>query len=62
VIKIIKRNAKRELPPAVLEKLPESQAVTATVNDWIAESRQIRLDEHNSSRKTIADWAAETSS
>lgn len=56
MIKIIKRNATPELSPVVTETLPPAQTVAATVNEWIAESRQIRLDKDSFSRKTIAGW------
>jgi hypothetical protein len=59
VIRIIKRNAKPELPLTASKEVSPTQKASATVNDWIAESRQIRLDEDNSSRNIIAGWATE---
>jgi len=62
-IKVIKRNVvlgttialrkKRHMPPS---------SVTATVTDWIAESRQKKLDQNSFSFDTIARWASESSS
>jgi hypothetical protein len=59
VIKVIKRNATPELPATVSKQLQPTRTVTATVNDWIAERRQVRLDEDNSSRDTIAGWGGQ---
>ena len=58
MVRIIKRKAE----PTV--RIPESntvetQSITATINDWIDESKQNRIDSETSSRKTIAGWAAE---
>lgn len=63
VIKIIKRNATPELRPVGSVKLPPAQTVTETVNEWIAESRQMRIDkDDSSSRKTIVGWADQANS
>jgi len=45
----------------VFKKLQPTRTVTETVNDWIAERRQVRLHEDNSSRNTIAGWAGQAS-
>jgi len=59
VIKIIKRKtAAAPLPSTMPASTPRT--VTSTVKDWIAESRQSRLDRDRSSRKTIAGWATES--
>ena len=61
-IKIIKRKSPIEVDSPAPRKLPRlhlPMTVTATVNDWIAESRKNRLAMDNSSRNTIAGWTAE---
>jgi hypothetical protein len=62
VIKIIKRTVTPTIPSTVSKNIQPTRTVTATVNEWIAERRQVQLNEDSSSRKTIAGWAAQASS
>jgi hypothetical protein len=56
VIKVNKRNELAIVAQALQADLPAPTTVTATVNDWIAESRKNKLEQDKSSRKTIAGW------
>jgi hypothetical protein len=61
-IKVVKRDMipeSAETSPTTLRQKHHPTA-TATVNNWIAESRQSRDDKESSSRRTIADWTSET--
>jgi hypothetical protein len=62
LIKVIKRDIGAVPPADPAKKLKQKRqpTMTATVNDWIAESRQNRLDSDRSSRRTIDDWASAT--
>ena len=59
MIKVIKRKAleiARVLPKKRHGAHPTT--VTTTVNDWISEFRKNKLKNDNSSRETVAGWAA----
>ena len=60
LIKVIKRQALGEIARVVPKKRLQAQpaTVTTTVNDWISEFRKHKLQNDNSSRETIAGWAA----
>lgn len=60
LIKVIKRQALGEITRVVPKNRLQAQpaTVTTTVNDWISEFRKHKLQNDNSSRKTIAGWAA----
>ena len=60
VIKVIKRQALDEFARVLPKKRLRVRAatVTGTVNDWISEFRKQKLENDNSSRETIAGWAA----
>jgi hypothetical protein len=62
VIKVIKRKTSSDVPASEPTKTRQKRGptATATVNDWIEESRKSRLDEDSTSRETIDRWSSES--
>lgn len=60
MIKVIKREALDNSDQTLPAQRPRSSGteMADTVNEWIVESRQNKLDSDVSARKTIADWTA----
>jgi len=59
-IKVIKGNVPNEVDVVATEKRPQRSTVTATVKDWIKESRRNKLVYARASRQAVADWTANT--
>ena len=62
-IKVIKRNAVPSVPRngGKKHRAARPASVTATVADWITESRKKKVDQDSSSRITLERWASESS-
>ena len=61
VIKVIKRKALADIARLLPAKRSRNRpaTVTATVNNWIAESRRNRIGNENAARARIAGWKTE---
>ncbi len=59
-IKVIKRDAPGEADVAATEKSHQRNTATATVRDWIKETRRNKLVFARSARQAVAGWAFKT--